>query len=125
MHAEQWSIFELELVGRGELTPCRPGRTGAPQPDGDRPALPSVAAVGNIIGQLGFAAGFSELAFQPERLGAGQPQRGDRLRITGPVGVADALIEALPGPGFARIVPSRCSVQSRMPGDGPPLRSSS
>ena len=34
----------LQPVGLGELTARRPGRTGAPQPDGDRAAVPGVAA---------------------------------------------------------------------------------
>ena len=34
----------LQPVGLGEVTARRPGRTGAPQPDSDRAALPAVAA---------------------------------------------------------------------------------
>src|SRR5215475_11883201 len=64
---------DLKLVGRGELTAWWPGRTGTPQPDRDRPLLPAVAAAGNGVGQLSFAACFSQLVFQPERLGARQP----------------------------------------------------
>ena len=68
---------------------------------------------------FGLAEGVGGPAFQPARLGPGQPDRHDRLRLAGPFRVGHRLIEVCPGGGLAPAGQQGTRPGARaQPGDG-------